>query len=127
MNGNNRDDDLRFERLYELFGDEVNTIFDTKENSEIFTDKKNSNIPSEVAPNPTKITNIKGNDNAFNELVNPFDNTRGKEIKDKTKQSKSMSFEDDIDLDNDENKFISIISNSCFSIIIRRSMYCFSR
>ena len=97
MNNSNDKDELRFNKLYELLGDEINKIYDTKENENIFTDNnQNNNISNEVMnennpiqeditkeiyiePTKVKINELeKKKNDSFNYLVNPFDNKRGK-------------------------------------------------
>ena len=43
MDNNQNKDDIRFNKLYELLGDEVNSIYETKNDNEIFTDNNNVN------------------------------------------------------------------------------------
>ena len=67
MNDNNQNNDqFRFNKLYELLGDEVNTIYDTKEDNEIFPSTNNiveENIVPNITPTiiPTDIQNEKQN------------------------------------------------------------------
>ena len=144
MNNSNRDDD-RFNKLYELLGDEVNTIYDTKQENEIFTDdtnnsfndvynifnnqvenNNNNDITSEIFIEPTKIdindkiNSVKDNKfNKFNDLVKPFDTTRGKEIKNKINANKQVVFDDGLDIDTDnEKKLLNILSNQKFLYVI---------
>lgn len=100
----NNNDKERFAKLYELLGEEVNSIYDTKKEDEIFTDNiKKEEIKPEpfskeiyIEPTKIKIKKLnKNNDNKFNELVNPFDNNRGKEIKDKSNNKKEIKYDDD--------------------------------
>ena len=125
---NNNQDENRFNKLYELLGDDVNKIYDTKKEDEIFTDNSTTDsdiyiepIPSkeetkEIIIEPTKINiNNKINNhtnNQFNDLIRPFDNTRGREIKEK--ENNSITYEDDIDSDNDKNTIMSLISDRKF-------------
>lgn len=50
MNNNQNRDELRFNKLYELLGDEVNSIYETKPENEIFNDnlQNNANINSQI-------------------------------------------------------------------------------
>ena len=137
MNNSNDKDELRFNKLYELLGDEINKIYDTKENDNIFTDNnQNNNISNEVMnennpiqeditkeiyiePTKVKINELeKKRNDSFNYLVNPFDNKRGKEIKNKSKYQKEVTYEDELDNVIDNNNYmISIISNKRFLMI----------
>ncbi|MBR7041931.1 MAG: serine hydrolase [Bacilli bacterium] len=126
---NNQDD--RFNKLYELLGDDVNKIYDTKSEDEIFTDnnvndssiyiepiQKEAEIKKEIIIEPTKIkidNKLKQNKtNEFNDLVKPFDTVRGKEIKDKSNNNNNITYEDDIDNYNDKGNIMSLISDKKF-------------
>ena len=152
MNNSDNKDELRFNKLYELLGEDINKIYDTKEEDNIFTsneqlnnDKVNNDynpiqnedkniqidneITNEIYIEPTKV-NINENINnkkykEFNDLVNPFDNKRGKEIKDKSNYHKQITFDDGLDTINDRNNnILSIISNRkvlyflCFMLFV---------
>ena len=113
----NNDDRKRFDKLYELLGEEVNSIYDTKKEDEIFV---NDQVKEEIKPEPfsreiyiepTKIKVKKEivkkkEDNKFNQLVNPFDNNRGKEIKDKSNNKKEIKYEDDYTEDYKNNNIV---------------------
>ena len=134
MENNNHNDESRFNKLYELLGDEVNSIYDTKGNDEIFNDNKigdtsntidipTETITEELFIEPTKITIPnkinKTDEHKFNDLVKPFDTTRGKEIKNKIKDNKQITFEDDIDTTFEKNNsIINIFSNHEFLAVI---------
>ena len=116
----NNNDKERFAKLYELLGEEVNSIYDTKKEDEIFTDNiKKEEIKPEpfskeiyIEPTKIKIKKLnKNNDNKFNELVNPFDNNRGKEIKDKSNNTKEIKYDEDYNIDYKNNNIVSILSN----------------
>ena len=116
----NNNDKERFAKLYELLGEEVNSIYDTKKEDEIFTDNiKEDEIKPEpfskeiyIEPTKIKIKKLnKNNDNKFNELVNPFDNNRGKEIKDKSNNTKEIKYDEDYNIDYKNNNIVSILSN----------------
>ena len=129
----NNNDKERFAKLYELLGEEVNSIYDTKKEDEIFAD----NIKEEKKPEPfskeiyiesTKIKIKKLNkkdDNKFNELVNPFDNNRGKEIKDKSNNKKEIKYDEDYDVDDKNNNITSILSNKKILSILMVMIFIF--
>jgi len=59
MNNNQDKDEARFNKLYELLGDEVNSIYETKSDDEIFTNANNNQqISNEVNSNTLEANNI---------------------------------------------------------------------
>ena len=122
----NNNDKERFAKLYELLGEEVNSIYDTKKEDEIFVDNKQEKIiqepfSKEIYIKPTKIKKEKINkkdDNKFNELVNPFDVDRGKQIKDKSNNKKEIKYDEDYDIDYKSNNIINILGNKKILYII---------
>lgn len=115
MNNNNRDDELRFNKLYELLGDDVNQIYETKNADEIFDDYNNinniynnqeDNITREIFIEPTKIkieNEIKSN------------NVRGNVTNEKNANKKTIVFDSKLDVIGDkDSKLINIIGNHVF-------------
>ena len=116
----NNSDKERFAKLYELLGEEVNSIYDTKDEDEIFIDNtkqsevKTEPFSKELYIKPAKI-NIKKlnkkNDNKFNELVNPFDINRGKVIKNKSNNKEEVQYDEDYQEEYNNGIVINVLSN----------------
>ena len=129
----NNNDKERFAKLYELLGEEVNSIYDTKKEDEIFVDNKQEKIiqepfSKEIYIKPTKIKKEivnKKDDNKFNELVNPFDVDRGKQIKDKSNNKKEIKYDEDYDIDYKSNNITSILSNKKILSILMVMIFIF--
>ncbi len=70
MNNSNNNDDKRFEKLYELLGDEVNSIYKDNDDS-LFVDNKNVFIERQNKPNNNKHHKKKKHHNKNIEFVPP--------------------------------------------------------
>ena len=86
MNNSHDKDELRFEKLYKLLGEEVNSIYDTKKEDEKFTTTNNekdtyikeiTNIINDYNNNITKNeNNISNNTNQEQIVNNVFNNNQ---------------------------------------------------
>ena len=85
MNDRDDKDELRFEKLYKLLGEEVNSIYDTKKEDEIFTINNNQNntyikeitsVINDYNNNVTKNENNISQEPIFNDVFNIFNNNQ---------------------------------------------------
>lgn len=127
-NNSSNNDDLRFKKLYELLGDEVNSIFNDKElfsnNDKVFADSESNNIINNkdnkdtnndiIQAKPVIISNI--NDNIDNKVEkNKINN------KDVFKNKVLIDSEFDAEADdylNNKKSLMDILVNRKFLIII---------
>lgn len=127
-NNSSNNDDLRFKKLYELLGDEVNSIFNDKElfsnNDKVFADSESNNIINNkdnkdtnndiIQAKPVIISNI--NDNIDNKVEkNKINN------KDVFKNKVLIDSEFDAEADdylNNKKNLMDILVNRKFLIII---------
>ena len=77
MNNNEEKDQARFDKLYELFGDELNTIYETKDNNEIFP---NQNSVNNVAPTNNIQPDVSNSQNNVQPVVQPTQNYYNNQI-----------------------------------------------
>lgn len=121
MNNSNKNDDQRFKKLYELLGDEVNTIYSDKEifsdnNNSVFNSKKdeNDNVKqiTEVKPmvinNINQSTNVDTNENVKKKNDNTFRNN--------VLIDKNFDAEDESYLN--KNKFVLFLTNKKFLLVV---------
>ena len=80
MNDNREKDELRFNKLYELLGDELDTIYDTKDDDEIFPNinsdikpvneqQENANVFSNISDSEEIFTNQEANDSTVDNVI----------------------------------------------------------
>ena len=142
MKNNFRKDEMRFNKLYELLGEEVNSIYDTKKEDEIFTDIKKN--PEEAA-NIEDINNSLFLDHILNEYSvennNPQNTSQNNEVKhyhpylNKT-TVEGLDIVDDVDNIDDGKKtlrdllsnrkvitVVTILAFVCVCIVVAKAFY----
>lgn len=121
MNNSNKNDDQRFKKLYELLGDEVNTIYSDKE---LFSDNNNSVFDSKEKEN-NNVTQIKEIEptviNSINQSTNENTNENVKKKNDNTFRNnvlidKNFDAEDESYLN--KNKFVLFLTNKKFLLVV---------
>ena len=121
MNNSNKNDDQRFKKLYELLGDEVNTIYSDKE---LFSDNNNSVFDSKEKEN-NNVTQIKEIEptviNSINQSTNENTNENVKKKNDNTFRNnvlidKNFDAEDESYLN--KNKFVLFLTNKKFLLLL---------
>ena len=115
MNNNRDKDELRFEKLYKLLGEEVNSIYDTKTEDEIFTTNNNQNntyikeitnvitdYNNNVTKNENNITN-NTNQEPIDDVFNIFNNNQNQVVQNNQINNNLNSLQHDNIINSNQN------------------------